>query len=470
VLLGLVLVSPFAQHTADDEPLTDAMVKAAKTEARSLAETEVQQAKLQGLKPEEKAALDKLQQDVKQAAKDLEKSQGKSARDVLSDLEKRANDAEKLANQLAATKDTWASDALVEQLRKHADTADLGDAVATKDAAGAATAAKALSEQLQQPQLSAEAQQRLAETLAAVAKAAEDGDSQRLVGGHVLGANEKLHAADVKGAGSEFQQLAETLARQAQREKAKEQLEALAQKLRDAGSRIAGQDGAMQQMQGAGDQQQAQQQGMQQGQQLGQGSMSQQQLQTPGLANQQAGQMMQQGQPPPSGEAGQSSQQLTLAQQAPSQQGDGKSDGKDDAKPKLFAPDPSKKPGEQPSTMLLTEGQPSNPNGPVVALPGSGLMPGQGANDKSNGDTTLQSKAKDSSVVNAQPNAQGPSSTRAVEGGIRSETATQVRKPSTAEFIQQQEAALDDAALPAARREQVRRYFQELRKRFEPAK
>jgi hypothetical protein len=36
------------------------------------------------------------------------------------------------------------------------------------------------------------------------------------------------------------------------------------------------------------------------------------------------------------------------------------------------------------------------------------------------------------------------------------------------ETIHEQEAALDDAALPPSRREQVRRYFQELRKRFEP--
>ena len=37
-----------------------------------------------------------------------------------------------------------------------------------------------------------------------------------------------------------------------------------------------------------------------------------------------------------------------------------------------------------------------------------------------------------------------------------------------ADFVRQEEAALNDSALPPARREQVRRYFNELRKRFEP--
>jgi hypothetical protein len=35
------------------------------------------------------------------------------------------------------------------------------------------------------------------------------------------------------------------------------------------------------------------------------------------------------------------------------------------------------------------------------------------------------------------------------------------------EFMEAQEAAMDEAALPMARREQVRRYFNALRKRLE---
>jgi hypothetical protein len=45
-----------------------------------------------------------------------------------------------------------------------------------------------------------------------------------------------------------------------------------------------------------------------------------------------------------------------------------------------------------------------------------------------------------------------------------------VRQGSAAlsvEFMEAQEAAMDEAALPTARREQVRRYFNALRKRLE---
>jgi hypothetical protein len=58
---------------------------------------------------------------------------------------------------------------------------------------------------------------------------------------------------------------------------------------------------------------------------------------------------------------------------------------------------------------------------------------------------------------------------RSVEGGARKEDPTRSATPTTLEAIQAEEAALDEAALPPARREQVRRYFNELRKRFEPA-
>ena len=71
-------------------------------------------------------------------------------------------------------------------------------------------------------------------------------------------------------------------------------------------------------------------------------------------------------------------------------------------------------------------------------------------------------------TVNAQRGQEGAASVRAVEGGARQEQAATApgARPSV-EFLQVEEAALDEAALPPSRREQVRRYFNELRKRFE---
>ena len=71
------------------------------------------------------------------------------------------------------------------------------------------------------------------------------------------------------------------------------------------------------------------------------------------------------------------------------------------------------------------------------------------------------------SVVNAQPAGDGPSATRAVEGAVRRDRAARGGSELAVEFLQAEEAALDEMALPPARREQVRRYFTELRKRLE---
>ena len=70
-------------------------------------------------------------------------------------------------------------------------------------------------------------------------------------------------------------------------------------------------------------------------------------------------------------------------------------------------------------------------------------------------------------MVRGQQNNEGQSTVRSVEGGARTEQSTRTATQAALESIQAEEAALDEAALPPARREQVRRYFNELRKRFE---
>jgi hypothetical protein len=101
-----------------------------------------------------------------------------------------------------------------------------------------------------------------------------------------------------------------------------------------------------------------------------------------------------------------------------------------------------------------------------VAQPG-GPKAGVGKADLNNTPTEKQDTQKQD-VVQAQQNAEGQSTVRSVEGGARAENAARAATQTTLEAIQAEEAALDESALPPARREQVRRYFNELRKRFEP--
>jgi hypothetical protein len=464
-VLGL-LISQSLHPLPEVTTLDESMQQIAKREAQQIVQTDWEKKKLEGLNAEEQAALEKLKASLKQTAEDLEKAGGKDARDVMSDLERRAREAEKLAERLGADKDAWASDKLVQSLREHADTADLGDAVAAKNAAQTAKAAEALAQQLQSPQLTNDTRERLNETLKDTQQQSEKEDQKRTVGQHVLKAGDQLQQTKPAEAGAEFEKLAEKMSDLARREQAKEELEKLAQQLRDAGSYISGQNqaGGMQQMAAAGQQSQPSSQatpqvGQAQPQQAGQ--QGQQQLQPPGLnQNGQQGQKQMLQQNPVPGTA--NPQQMMMAQNPPGQQGK-----QGQGQPMLMAPVPGQKPGEKPDAFMLGPPGDKPGDGPAVlfSMPG-GLQAGVGKADL-NAEATAKQETANQAVVAAQQNNEGQSSVRSVEGGARKEQAGRAASQIAAEAIAAEEEALDEAALPPARREQVRRYFTELRKRFE---
>lgn len=468
--LGLVMLGSFigAVRTPQDERLIldETMAAKAAETAKELAKMDLQHQKLGGLRPDEKKQIEDLKAKLDQTAAALADAAGKEARQVLAELERRARDAEKLAAELAKGKEDWASEKLIQELRQHVDTADLGDSVAAKDSAAAAKAAEKLGQQLQNPQLPSEAQQRLGGTFNEVQEKAESADRKRLVGQHVLGAGDHMQKGDSKAAGAELEKLAEKLRDLSLREEAQKQLQQLAEQLRQAGSGITGenQTGAVQQLgqngqqgQSGADQQNVPQVGRQQG---GQAQSSQQMLAPPGLGQQQQNQM----QPP---QAGQGQQKQPMMGQQGQPGGQGKS-----GQPMLIAPVPGQSPqgrSKEAPIMMLPSNAPDDPAQPgfMTQAPGGGPQPGAGKAELKNTPTVRQETAK-SDVVQAQQNAEGQSSVRTVEGGTRREQSARSATQTTLDALQAEEAALDEAALPPARREQVRRYFNELRKRFEP--
>lgn len=455
--------------TAEIVTLDDAMERIAKKEADQLAQMNWDKKKLEGLQADEQAALEKLKQNLKQTAEELEKSGGKEAREVMSSLESRAREAEKLAERLAADKENWASDKLIQSLREHADTADLGDAVAAKNTRQTAKAAEALAQQLQSPQLTEDTRDRLNETLKDAKQQSEDEDQKRTVGQHVLKAGDQLQKSQAGDAGAEFQKLAEKMSDLARREQAQKELEKLAQQLRDAGSNISGQNqaGGMQQMAATeqpsknGESAQATPNvGQSQPQSQGQSSSP---LQPPGAGqmSQAQQQMLQQNPVPGTGQQ----QQMQMAQMQPGQQGQEGKQG--EGQPMLMAPIPGQKPGEKPDALVLGPPGENPGNGPIMMLssPG-GKDPGIGKADL-NAEATAKQSSSNQAVVAAQQNNDGQSSVRSIEGGARQENATRSASQIATEAIAAEEEALDESTLPPARREQVRRYFTELRKRFE---
>ena len=291
-----------------------------------------------------------------------------------------------------------------------------------------------------------------------------------MVGQHVLAAGEQLRQAQAEAAGAEFEKLAERMRELSLREQSRRELEKLAEQLRESGSNIAGQNGesgAMQAMTGAGQQGQPSSSGAtpQVGQaqpQPGQPSQgAQQALQPPGFGQngaQQQGQSMQMMGPGQGQGEGRPMQMAQPAQQGqPGQQGT----------PMLFAPVPGQKPGDKPPERIILGGPPGAgaEGGMLFAMPG-GKEPGVGKAEL-NASATDKLQSAGTTVVNAAPSGEGPSTSRAVAGAIRQENATQSATRTAVEFLAVEEAALDEVELPAARREQIRRYFNELRGRFE---
>jgi hypothetical protein len=350
---------------------------------------------------------------------------------------------------------------MVAELRKHADTAELGDAVANKSTESTAKEAQKISDHLKDPQLTSETRDRMTETLKDVEKQAQPGDEQRVVGSHVISSSKDMTQKLTKEASKEFQELADKMRALAQREKAREELEKLAQQLRDSGANIAGQGTqGMQQLAGNQGQQSGSSQNSMQQMQSMPNAPQMQSMQIPGLSNMQPGQG-QQGQ----GQQGmaQNMQMMTPVPGSGQQQGSkmlvpGKGNGSNSGKngqPFLIAPIPGMQPGQQSPAMML---------GGVASA--GGLKAGNGTTALGN-NPTEKTKPTQSGVVNAASNAEGESSVRSVEGAAHTENAARNSQATALQSIAAEENALDESALPTARREQVRRYFTELRKRFE---
>ncbi|MCB1279249.1 hypothetical protein [Prosthecobacter sp.] len=457
-----IVTAPPSEVVVMDEEMT----RKAADEAQKLAQTDWEKKKLAGLKEEETKQVEDLKRKLQQTASDLANAGGKDARDVLAELERRARDAEKLADELGNGKEAWASDKLVEALRQHADTADLGDSVAAKNAKASAKAAEMLANRLKSPQLDADAKERMNEALKDVQQQADKEDRKRTVGQNVLAAGDQMQQGKPAGAGEEFQKLADKMRDLALREQSRNELQQLAQQLRDSGSNIAGQNesngGAMQQMSPAGQSGPQGQQGS--APQVGQAQSQQQGLNPPGMG--QSGQQNQMQQPQSGQGQGQQQQLLTMGQ---GQQGQpGQQGAPSNGQPMLLAPIPGGAKPDDKTPLLIMPGDqsPSDPQGPILAMPGSGLPPGVGKADLNSAPTQKQNSGNQS-VVQGQQNNEGQSTVRSVEGGTRNEQSARTATQATLEAIQAEEAALDEAALPPARREQVRRYFNELRKRFE---
>lgn len=207
----------------------------------------------QGLSDEERKKLAQLKEKLKDSAEkmaNLEKD--KSTRDVLEELEKRARDAEKLAEMLGAGGEKLTS-AMLAELERHADTAELAGALRGQKLDDASTESKKLARRLRAEDLSLEARKRIERALTKGLEAATADDLKTLLGKSMTTAQSELDQDEPQRAADEFDRLARRYQQMARRIRSMEALQRIAQNLRSSGQKALGRNqGAMKRIAGLG--------------------------------------------------------------------------------------------------------------------------------------------------------------------------------------------------------------------------
>jgi len=442
------------QLGADDRPISADVSAVAREEADRLKREIADLKKAEGLTAEEEQKYEEVVKEARDMASDqLEKAGDKTTREILKELEERARAAEKLAKELGGDDDKWASDQMLAEMGKHADMADLADAIKDKNATKSAHAARVIRDALKSDKLTKEVEGRLDKALEKTAEKADSEDLKKPVGKHVKTASRRLKAKKKRDAGDEMEKLAKELDRKAQRERAKKQMEKLAKSLRNTGSKIAGKNMAgMKKLAGN------KRRGLKKMQKAPLGFHDNPHMEKLGKSD-----------------------AMRMKDLPMMKMPKGMKMGKGTGKPLAMAPVPGMKPGGKPKSMIPGMGsKPGAGAGAPIPIPGmgaaaggpgamqGGLQAGHGSAQLGKGKTKPRDAKKNSTVV-AKMNSEGEVTMRAVEGQDRGEMASRKASSERIDFVNIQEEALDEATLPSARRAHVRRYFHLLREQFEAA-
>jgi hypothetical protein len=226
----------------DETPLDpDAQARAGKAGDRIVEQARVIDP-LKGLTDDEREKAAALKLDLRKTADRLKAEDKKTPRDVLEDLEKRARDAEKLADALAAGGLSEVSSDLIAELERHADTAELAAGLRARDLGKTAAEADKLAARLRRKEMSLEEQKRIENALKSALKAGKPKDRKSALGKHLSRAQRQLQQKKRRLASNTFRNLANHYNRALQRLQSRRQLQQLARNLRQAGRQIFGQN------------------------------------------------------------------------------------------------------------------------------------------------------------------------------------------------------------------------------------
>lgn len=449
VVLVFALTPLLVRPLGRDELPLDAAAHARAMELGQTIAQEERLEKLPGLTPQEKARLEALQKQIEETAAQLQQGQDQTPNHVLSQLEALARQAEELAEAMGEGESEDSGSALLEELERHADTADFASAMRASKTREAADEARGIANRLKSSQITLDERDRFRHAFEQGMQAATERDKQKLVGRHVGEADERMRRDQPREAGEQFDRLAERLDRKAQREAAQERLEQLAARLRSGGQEVFDSDaGSMQQLTQAG------QQGLQPLDAAMSDMMSDATPQGRGMGS--FGRL-----PMGRNAQGQRTGRMAMGPPVPGQQPrGGQRAGQGQPRAGLVPPIPGQGwcPGGT-GTQLVNSLQ-------LRQRQGNGLKAGTGSAAYLNNMTNPRA-ASATGTVSAPPVNAGESIVQDVEGQHHREEAARQSNALALEFIAAQEEALDAESLPMARREQVVRYFQMLRSQLE---
>ena len=474
-----------------DSLLSEEMIRSAALEAEHIRRATRDLDGLESLTAGERDELEKLESSVEAAAGEISEPEGQTARQVLSTLESRARAAERLAERLGLHDDAWASEELLRELSQHADTADLAVGIRDKNPRLVADESEKIAGILKNDDIKRETADRFTIALERSASKASDEDATRPVGERIGNASRKMTARQPKTAAREFEELAKHFRQAEQRQVAQKKLLKLAEQLRNSGSQISG--SKLESMKKIADAPKRLPEGLQP-------------IEAMPLARQLQNLMAPQIPQPGPGNAVPMPIPGSLGQ---GPKGNGPNNGKDqENQPGAMTPIPGQAPGQGhgekgkgiagAGTGKNRDGQPNRQNGqggllnaPIPGTApdsqllgsnlgngsssGSGTSSGAGGGNEA-GSATMDmfeqrseiAKAQRESRVAAALNKEGDSQFRSVDGkGSRTEKARRGRKEIVTDFIDVEEAALEERTLPLSRRRQVLRYFSEIRRQLE---
>lgn len=191
------------------------------------------------LEEKEREQVDALKKSIQETAEKLKDLKDATPREALTELEQRARAAESLADSLSGGSQKL-SEEMLDEMARHADTADLADALRADDAEQIANEASKLADKINQSDASLEEKKRVADAFKKTMDAANANDKKTDVGKKLEEVNEELRKRKQGLASKKLKELADAKRKQQQRRQSTQQLQQLAKNLRKSGQQIFG--------------------------------------------------------------------------------------------------------------------------------------------------------------------------------------------------------------------------------------